>query len=295
MPRLLEITYDGGPILDVVFAAQRRSLGSELGRGFLHVDLRGHNTKGRAKLLQAAARHRWDAVLIRGVRGMEEALPFFTGTPFFLDHVGGYDFGLKNEFSPIAFKLRRAFCYSPQADNELRDAGFGKITTMAGPSLPDLRTPAPTGDLPVLGLLDTGHGARQALARIKQVRAAQGWGFDIVTTLKDSQARQVAHPFEVAEQCNVLACPMEFRDQGTPHEGAILALSVGRALATSQTSAMLALPYTPAKYIHVEKYGLGGYGTCWEVYRRSRARLDDWPDRARTDHSRIAREILERM
>ena len=296
MPRrLLELVYSSGPVLDVVFAAQRRGLTEALGREFLTLELQGHGTRSRAKLLQAASRHRWDALLIRGVRGLGEALPFFLKTPFFLDHVGDYEFGQRGELAPYAFKLKRAFCYSPKADADLRRAGFGKLTMLAGPCLPLLREPPPNGPTPVLGVLDTGHGARQALARIKSVRSQQGWDFEIVTTLKDRGARQVDNHFEVAEQCNLLACPMEFKDQGTPHEGALLALSIGRALATSQTSAIQALPLPPNNYVHVEKYSLGGYGTCWEVYRRSRSRFDDWASKAKTDHTRTTREILQRM
>jgi hypothetical protein len=295
MKKLLEITYDGGPILDVVFAAQRVLLEKELGRGFMHLSLSGIGRAGRAKILQKASKQRWDAVLIRGIRGMKEASPFFTRTPFFVDHVGGYDFGVRNEFSQFASKLRRVFCYSPQADSELRSAGIGGVSTLAGPFLPSLPTPRPMVEVPVMGLLDTGHGARAVLGGIKRVRDAQGWGFEIVTTVRDADSRQVDNAFEVAEQCDLLVCPMEFKDQGTPHEGAILALSIGRALATSHTSAILTMPYPSATYLPVERYGLGSFNSVWEVYRRGRTRLDGWPTKARTDHNHLPREILKRL
>lgn len=293
---LLEIVYDGGPVLDVVFAAQRARLAEEIGeKRFQSLDLQRKPTKARAKLLQAAARKKWKAILVRGVRGLDEALPFFPNTAFFLDHVAGFDFGPRHSLSRYAHRLSRAFTYSAMADTQLRDAGFGKITTMAGPFLPDLELPAPTGGPPILGLLDIGHGARLALARIKKVRRDQGWDFRIVTTLKDSQAEQVENAFEVAEQCNLLVCPMESKDYGEPHQAAILALSVGRALCTSQTAAMLTMPYVRERYVHVQKYSLGGFGTCWEVYRRSRARFDEWPAKAQKDDTRVVREILTRL
>ena len=293
--KFLEITYDGGPVLDVVFEAQRSALAEAIGRGYQHLEMQKLSTAQRAKLLREAAKYRWDMLFIRGVRGLEEALQFFPNTPFLLDHVAGYDFGPKYSLNKYAFKLVRAFCYSAMADTDLRHAGFGKVTTMAGPFLPKLTAEAPSGGPPVLGLLDIGHGARQALARIKKVRKDQGWDFEIVTTLKDRGARQVDNVFDVAEECNLLVCPVESKDYGVPAEAAILALSVGRALSTSQTSAMLSMPYTRGQYVHVEKYSLGGFGTCWEVYRRRRAVLDDWPDKARADDSRVVREILSRL
>jgi hypothetical protein len=298
MPRLLEIVYDSGPILDTVFAAQRRLLLEEIGKsGFLTLDFQGYGRKERAKLLREAGKHLWDAVLIRGIRGVPEVLAFLRNVPFFLDHVGGYDFSVRGEMAPYAFKLRRAFCYSPQADHELRHAGFGKLTMMAGPYLPEMRTPFPEGKetRPVLGVLDLGHGARQALARIKAVKLSQGWDFDIITTLKDTEARQVESHFEVAEQCHLLACPVESSDQGIPHEGAILALSIGRPLATSQTSSLIPLPVPHGSYVPIEKYSLGGYGTCWDIYRRNPARYDQRILSAKTDHTRPVREILRSL
>jgi hypothetical protein len=294
--KLLEVVYEGGDILDVALASQRRALREALGSGFQSLDLRGKGTDQRARLLQAALGRKPGHVLVRGLRSVEEVLPFFPKAEFFLDYLAKDRAVDPAELARWAHKIKRVFIYSAKADPDIRKAGVGRISTHAGPFLPDLRTPAPSGDKIIVGVIDMGAGTREVISRMKKVRREQGWDFEIFSTMKGSGITQLRTNFEVAEESNLVVAPMDTMDYGGPHEPALLCMSVGRALCTSTTSAFYSLAFAGTKrYIPAQRYEPGTYATSFGVYCRDREKYDTAFSGLKLNPHAVPQEILERM
>lgn len=294
--RLLELVYEGNDVLDVALARQRRVLQSELGHGFMSLDLRRKSTKVRARLLRGAAERVPRHLLLRGLHKVDEAVPFFSTSTLFLDYLACNRAVLPEELARWAHRIERVFVYSTDADEGLRDAGIGRISVHAGPFLPTLETPLPEAPRLSVGVLDTRSGARDVLVRLKKLRKSQGWDMDIRTTVRFGGVITMDSVFEVAEESHLLIAPMEGEDYGGPHEGALLAIAANRALCTSSTSALHSMAFASTKrYIPAQKYEPGTYAASFGVYLRNRQKYDDAFSGLKADPEAVPRELLERM
>lgn len=297
MPRLklLEVVYEGGDVLDVALACQRKILRDELGAAFKTLDLRRRPMRDREDLLRAAGEVPPDFLLVRGLSQIEEVIPFFRGSKLFLDYLAQNERVAPGSLGRWSYRIARVFAYSAKADGDLRSAGTGIISLHPGPELPKLPAELPEGKL-TLGVLDSAKGTLDVLVRLKRIRRKQMWDIDIVSNMKMGGVRHVGSPFEVAEECHLLVVPMDAPDLGGPHEGALLAMSVGRALCTSPTSGFYSLSFAgTGRYIPAERYEPGTYASSFGVYRNNRAKYDSAFDDLRSSAEQVPHEILRRM
>lgn len=296
MPKLLELVYESSDVLDVVFATQRSFLRSELGKQFRSYTLRGLRGRKRHELLKSLAADPPSTILLRGTNFFDEVSAFFPKSVFFLDYLGKAGPPPAGSFAGSAYKIKRAFAYSEKGENILREAGLSAIKRFCGPGLPDLSSGLGENDRPAVAVLDTDAGALDALRVLKKRRREKSLDFDLLSTVKMGGVITYGHTIEAAEDADLLVVPVDQPDHGGPHEGAILALSLQKALCTSTTSAFFALPHVVrGKILEGKKYSPGTFGLAFENYRGSRDRLDSAFKDLNLNPLAVPQEVLERM
>jgi len=305
---LLELVYEGEDVLDVVFAAQRRYIRAELEKvgeqlGLLPelrtVDLRRESTRSRGKILRELSREyvgvgeggELGMVLVRGTERVEEPLRFFRKVPIVLDHYGNKL--LRGSLYPYSQRVRRVITYSIRASNNVRDAGIGKVSRHGGPFLPHLPLDLPGRDKPVIGLIG-GASVRSVLIAMRKLIGDRA---HYVSMLKDPVAEQMSNPIEIAEACDLLVAPHvgPFR-LGHPHDGGILALSVGRALCAEPGPALAEMPYPQGSFISVlDSNRPTSWADAFAEYLAKRKKYDSWPDKVKVDLLVTPKEIVRRF
>jgi len=164
---------------------------------------------------------------------------------------------------------------------------------MEGPFLPEwAKTEPPEGKLRI-AVLNSSPGAQDVLFRILKVRREQGWDFEIVTPLKGPKVLQVSGDYEAAEMSNAVVAPYEDKDYGQPHDGAILALGLGRALITCRTRSFELLPYTNKTFLSCQRYTPGTYVAGVSNYMRDPQRWNEGPPLQRINRKAVTEKILE--
>jgi len=293
--RFLEVIHSGSEVLRLVWLGQDAWL-REAGHEVQVLDLQGRPATERLVLLKAERLHGHEAVLVRGI----EVLPllsdagFLAGPKVVLDHCTPAQVGRTYPRLGLLQRLAKVSCYSPQAERGFREAGVGKVRTLPGPHAVPVQEDA-RGEGLVIGVARSCATAHQVLTKLLRAADEKGWGATFVSTMTAIGSEKVGSDLEVAERCDLLVAPREEVDLGQPHEGAILALAFGRALVTNWTEALSAMSYTQGTYLNVDKYsaGLSGYVAAVELYRRNRGPYDAYPRRAKVDHTRFPRHLVE--
>jgi hypothetical protein len=297
MTALLELVFEGGEILDHSLAFQRESLRERLGSDFVSVDLRSKTALERKALLQTTLVRgkTFKNVLIRGLSGLLEASQVFRTSSLFLDALGRSELPASREFSQWAFRTKRAFVYSDLMMQAVRAAGIGAISRHQGPYLP--RINLGTEDVSnSIGVLSLGRGFTPVLGQLKRRWEQEGLKFDLVTTMAVAGATRVGSVFEVAERCGLLIAPYEEMDRGGPHEAALLALSTGRVLCTSATSALYSLPMGEKQLLQAACYERNSYADAALDYEGIEVHSKNWKDPyADNDALSVPDEILRRL
>lgn len=189
-------------------------------------------------------------------------------------------------------RLNHVICYGTKVEANYRRGGFGKVKVMGGPYLPPgCKYRAPEGDLTV-AVLRTCYAARDVLVKIVQLNRDKGWGAKIVSSMSANGVTTVNTDFEAAERAQLVIAPFEEEDVGVPHEGAMLALGVGRALATSRTMAMDSMPYPSSAFILCPRYAVGAYAAAIPTFQKNPTPFAEWSGKAKTDYTEIPRTIM---
>jgi hypothetical protein len=294
--RLLELVYEGGDVLDVALARQRRILKSELGDEFQSVDLRRLPLLDRERLLRKLGGTQPENLLLRGLSRLEETMEFFPKSQLLLDYLARREALRRGELMRWVHKTKRVYCYSDMAERASRQAGCGKISRFPGPLLPNLSDEREPRDRPVVGVLELGDGAGDVLIRLKKLRAQNRWDFDIAATRKMAGVERCDSEFEVGEAADLLLGPLDAPDLGGPHEPGMLALSLRKALCTSSNSALYSLPVFPTGgYIPAERYDTGTYAAAFGVYTRNPTKYDTAFDKITLAPDAVPRDILSRV
>ena len=297
MKALLELVFEGGEVLDHSLASQRESLREKLEGGFESVDLRCKTTLERKALLQTALVRgkAYRNILIRGLSGLLEASQVFTSSSIFIDALGRSELPAARELSQWAFRTKRVFVYSDLMMQTIRAAGIGAISRHQGPYLPriDFGTEDVSDSIGVLGL---GRGALVVLGQLKRRREQERLKFNLITTEAVAGTLRAASVFEVAERCGLLVAPYEEIDRGGPHEAALLALSTGRVLCTSATSALRSLPLGERQLLEAACYERGSYAEAALDYEGIEVHSMNWKaPYAAGDVLSVPDEILRRL
>lgn len=292
---ILEIVAGGSPILQTAFSIQRAYL--EQHAEVMSVDLVSLGRHGKKKVLTALSditKHP-DAILIRGVSSLGEILSALPKkAPVFVDHCTPVELGRTSPIKDALRGCRRVYCYSQRSDTEVRRAGTGKITIVSGPALLNDHTSTPN-DEPIIAVLDLCQEALNVLARLLKIQRQQGWKFQVVTPLPHSKVIQVEDNFEAAELADFIIAPFEDKDFGQPHEGALLALALGKPLSTARTEAFNILGFPLRNFIPAKKHNIGTYAVSTGVYLRNRDKYDDWVEGAGPDPYALPRDLLSRI
>lgn len=290
---LLELVYEGGPILDLCLEAQREYLAAELRNGFASIDMRGLPLIDQERTLRAASKGMVHHLLIRGMSGLPMAPQPFPKAALFLDMLGKSDAPEPRSLSQFAFRIKRAFAYSREADGALRDAGIGLISKIPGPYFP--RVNMDTVESLTVGVLPFGRGEMEVIGKLKQLRDERGIAFEILSTQRIRGTVPVPSPLEMAAQSSLLIFPNEQIDLLGPNEGGILAICTGRALCTCVTSALEIMPYPRSRFLVATRYAAGSYAQAVPAYMREQAVFDAWPKQIEVDPLAVPKEILRRL
>lgn len=294
MPKLIELVYEGGAVLDVALAEQRALLQSSVPH-FISLDLRGRGTRARLAMFQRVRDH-YDYVLVRGASKIDEVAKVFSKSKIFLDYLARYESIGPGSLMACAHRISRVFVYSEKAESDVRKAGVGKISPYSGPGLPSLEGIREKHDRPIVAVLELGDGALPVLSRLKKIRKAQSWDIDIATTRKMGGVLHFETAIGAAEAADLVIAPMDSPDHGGPHEAALLCLSLKRALCTSTTSAFHSLPTViRGRYIEAKRYSPGTYAASYPVYSRSPEKFDSAFDEINLKPDALPNEILQRM
>ena len=293
---LLEVVYEGGDILDVALAHQRRLLRTKLEDRFATVDLRRTGASARRTALIRLAEMPPAHVLVRGLHRIDEVASAFPRSRLWLDYLGRCRALYPDELGLWAFRIARTFCYSMEADAAVRRAGCGRVSLHRGPFLPSMPLPPPTGRL-VVGVLDNWDGAREVLVRLKKLqKAREDWDCDLVSTVQMGGVCRVEHAFEVGEESNLLIGPVDSADYGGPHEALLLAMSLGRALCTAGTPALWgASTSMDKKLLLAQKHEPGTYATSLRAYKANRAKYDSALSGLQGDPAAVPQELLRSL
>lgn len=282
--RLLEIVHGGNEVLRLVFDAQREHLKK-------HFGLRTISIEGMKKetATQLVKKNIIDfqpvGLLLRGIYGLPAVALTGTKIPLVVDHCTPAELGKTSPLREHLHTVRRVICYSSKAENDVREAGLGKVTVLSGPFLPVVDCPLPEN----LGvaILDTCPGARAVLDHVRNMRASKGWKFDIVSTMVASGVIHVDSAPEAVERAHLVVGVYDEMDYGQPHDAAILALSFGRALAASRTSAFGVLPYPVGSYITTPTYATGAASAAVDIFMRSPGPFLSWPAKVKSDPAEV--------
>ena len=279
--KVLEVVRRGTPLQEFIREGQRESLAADGVRTHV-LDATGKDPGPLNELLARALTTTCpDAVLLRGGEVLSAVQPPRAQIPFFFDHCTPYEFGAASPLRMRLALMRACICYSNIAETALRDAGVSRVRLATGPTLPYLGLPLPAEM--TFGVLKTSSDAAQALANIVAIRDKNERKYRIVSTIKMRGVDTLPSDVDVAEASTVLVAPTDFGDAGQPHEGAALALSFGRGLITTQTSALFQVNFPAGTYIHVVKYSANSYASAVEVFLNSNTRrLLEWTSEDRT-------------
>lgn len=297
MSHVLELIAGGGETLKIAFATQREFL-KEQGVDVLSIDvttLRGPDRQKFAKSLRDAEVEP-RAVLLRGIEYLPTVTKAFYKAPIFIDHCTPCEIGKTSPLAPYLDKqVNRVYCYSERSESELRQAGIGRVKTVSGPAIPTERLPSSANGCPRVAFLDTCSKSRMVLARVLKVRKAQGWEFEAVSPIKNSGSLQVDSNLEAAEAADFIVASYEDRDFGQPHEGGILALSVGKPMTTARTLAFSIMGFPAKNFIASEKHLLGTYSAAVGTYLRNPDRYDEWVKGSGPNPYDLPNDLLSRM
>jgi hypothetical protein len=191
-----------------------------------------------------------------------------------------------------AYRVLRVLVYGRDMAAAVRAAGVGATFLLPGPYFPKLDFDLP--ERTTYGVFQ-GKGALEVIGKLKHYREEKEMDFDIVSTLLVPGVRQVGSVLELAERSSMLIYVNEQADRLGPNEGAVLALCTGRALCTSPTAALLAMPYSTDRFYCATRYSPGSYANAALSYETERSRYDAWSKAAPVDHTAVTREILARI
>jgi hypothetical protein len=287
--KLLEIFRGGSEVQTMVRDCQRAVL-QDMGVEVFVLDA----TDMPAASVEEVAED-FEHILMRGgellsllpVRLMERAL---------LDHASPYEFGVSSQHTAKLSFLRRAFCYSTVAENDLRDAGLGRVRHAAGPYLPCVPTPLPGKT--TVAVLDTSTISRQVLSSLVSERddVERHWpSFDVVSTLGGEGVLSADSDLDAAVRATVVIAPLDRGDMGQSHDGAILALATGRALVTTRNSALSSMPYPSGSFVFVDPVSPRAYALMMTMFFENPGPYLSWPDKARTDYEEVPRLVVAEL
>jgi hypothetical protein len=245
-------------------------------------------------LIAACAVKKPDLILVRGFELLQGVFrtDIHKAAPIVLDHCTPTYVDSNHPLMAQLHRLSHVLCYSEQVAASYRKAGYGRVKTMGGPYLPSgCRDAVREGPLRV-AVLNTCQSASQVLIRVASLNAEKGWGAHIYSPMKAVGSQQVGSNFEAAELAQLVIAPFEETDMGQPHEGAILALGIGRALATSRTMAMDNMPFPSGSYILCPRYAIGSYAAAIPTFAGSPEKFSGWVDKAKVNLSEIPKTIL---
>ena len=245
-------------------------------------------------LVAACAQKKPDLILVRGFEQLQGLFrtDIHKTAPIILDHCTPAHVDSNHPLMAQLHRLTRVLCYSEQVESSYRKAGYGRVKTIGGPYLPlGCREAVREGPLRV-AVLNTCSSAGQVLIRVAALNLEKGWGAIIYSPLKAIGVQQVASNFEAAELSQLVIAPYEETDLGQPHEGAILALGIGRALATSRTLAMDNMPYPSGSYILCPRYAIGAYAAAIPTFSGNQDKFSGWVDKAKVNLTEIPKTIL---
>jgi hypothetical protein len=291
---ILEIVCGGSDILKTAFAVQRAELEKHM--PVVSIDLTRVHYKERKKVLASIdmVEIKPKAVLLRGIDQVDRIIPSIGKIPFFIDHCTPCELGKTSPLRASVVKARRIYCYSLRQDVDVRRTGSGAITVIPGPFLPSDTAKTPSAR-PVIAVLELCSKAPQVLARLSKIREQQNWEFDIVSPLRSTKALQVANNFEAVEAADFVVAPYEDKDFGQPHEGALLALALGRPMTTSRTEAFNVMGFPSDRLIPAKKHQIGTYAAAVGNYLHDRNKYDagEWPEGA--DPYALPTDLLTRF
>jgi hypothetical protein len=294
--QILEIVAGGGDALKMAFAVQREHLKEKA--DIVSIDITTMGIPERKKVLSSikSVMQPPDAILLRGI----EFLPLLSSTmvkcPIFIDHCTPVELGKTSPLSRyLDQQVKRVYCYSERAESELRQAGIGRVKVIAGPSIPTEHLPSSSNGTPRIAFLKTCSRSQQVMAYALGVARKQEWKMEAISPLKGALVTQVDSNLEAVEAADFVVAPYEDRDFGQPHEGAILAHSVGRPMTTARTLAFSIMGFPVKNFIAAEKHLFGTYAAAVGMYLRNRDRYDDWVDGAGPRPYDLPQDLLSRM
>jgi hypothetical protein len=282
-------------MLQAAFAVQRARLEEEM--DVVTVDFLGVPMKERTRLLKKVdeAKESPSAVLLRGIDMLPEVVAYVPkDVPIFVDHCTPTEIGKTSPLRRYLRRARRIYCYSEQSDSGLRQAGFGRITVVPGPSIPTDAAREVNGTVRV-AVLNTSTQSGRVLARIMDIKERQGWDFEVITTLKHSRVSRADSDFEAAEAADLIVAPYEDMDFGQPHDGAILAAALGKPLATVRTGAFNVMSFPDQNFLAVKKHQIGTYAAAVGIYLRNRQKYDEWQEGSAPDPCILPNDLLSRI
>ncbi len=274
--KLLEIVRRGTPLRAIWHDAQKEALAKNRIKT-VTLDSTGMApgllSERVQRLIETECPH---AVLLRGgeVLAATQIPRLPTAVPFLFEHCSPYEFGASSPHRAKLALMRQCITYSPVAEENLRAAGVSRVRTCVGPSIPYVGAPPPE-DV-TIGVLKTSSDAAQTLSSILAMRERLERNYRVVSSIKMNGVEYVPSDVDVADASTVLVAPVDFGDVGQPHEGAALALSFGRALITSATSALSQVNLPTGSFIQVVKYSAGSYASAVEVFLRNPRPFLDW-------------------
>ena len=288
---VLDIFRTSNDILELSRWEQRAGL-EDRGIDVVPLDLTGLPVaEAQDRYIRAMDMARPQLQLIRG-GDVLEILPLVTKVPTLFDHSTPYSFGKTTPLRGKLEYLRRSFCYSTMAVNDLKDAMVHRITLVSGPYLSPIPTPEP--EKMTVAVLKTCSLAQQVLREVAHMRDRAHLDFNIVSTMPAPGVEVVESSFEAARRASLVCAPMEDIDYGQPHVGAVLALATGKALATSRTSALESLPYPTGSFISILKHAPRSYGTAATTLANSKG-LSDWPKKVQYDAEKAIDVLAEHI
>lgn len=292
MTKILEVVSAVTEVQSIVQTAQREDL-QAAGCHVHTLDLSSTPASECAALLQETRKMKPDFLLVRGVEKLPAIMEAtFPTSRLILDHNTPVELG---RMSPMAKHLRgvyKALCYSELAEVDLRRAGLGRLAVMDGPYLPEwVQTEPPEGRMTV-AVLNVSSGSQDVLYHILKIRKQQDWDFDVISSMRAPKSLKTEWDYDAAERAHVIVAPYEDKDFGQPHDGAILALGLGRPLITCRMRSFELLPYTNKTFSSATRYSIGTYAASIGNYLRD-PQKHSGPKMDRINRRGVVDKILE--
>lgn len=232
-----------------------------------------------------------DLVLLRGAE-LLSLLPPLRDVRTLFSHETPYAFGVTSPLRSRLQSVHRALCYSVQAEAGLREAGFSKTRVLAGPGVP--YDPQPLPEKITVGVLKTAQCASAVLQALAEWRDANQHTFTFASCLPSRHATRTGSDIETALASTVLVAPVdEGPELGAPHEGGILALSMGRALVTRRTSALTAMNYPNGSFVPVFDGPPSAYIGALATFLRDPRRYITWSSEPRIHGDAFVSAVLK--